>query len=203
MAQRVEHFSVAVDANGETLEYLAFAGGDGTVTAVDVHFPSGCVNRVGAQVFYAQAQVIPRTANEYLRGNDQTRRFELSSFPTGSSWAVFLDSTDLYAHTIRLDFEIDELVAGEGNLLGLPPVVLFNLDETLPGIVERYDLSAFTLPTGSGLPVVPGVAPAPTGASGSQAELDGLRLALASASSPQMAADIQARIAQLVALGFR
>lgn len=208
MAERIEHFSSTVDPNGEGLDFLTFAGGDGTVVAISVHFPSGCADRVGAQVFYAGLQVIPRTAGQYLRGNAEGRRFELAGFPTGSSWSVFLNSTDIYQHTIRFDFEIDELTVSEGGTLDFPPLVLMTLDQELPGIVESIDLTGVPAFAGGGFPTISGGTVTLSGlgggvtVDGTQAELDSLRLAILSSTSPQQTASMQARIDQLIAEGF-
>jgi hypothetical protein len=202
MAQRVEHFTLTVPANGDVLDFVTFAGGDGTVDAITAHFPSGCVNKVGVQVFYASFQVIPRTAGAFLRGNDQDRRFDLESFPTGSSWALYGVSTDRYQHKIRFDFEMDELLAGQGARLGLPPLVLMPIDESLVGVIQNFDFGEFQMPAGGGLPTLGGGTVGSSPVIGSQAELDNLRVAIRSASSPQQVADMQARINELVAAGW-
>lgn len=204
MAQRVERFAVSVDANGESVELADFAGGEGIVTAIGVEFPSGCAQLVGAQVFYAGVQLVPRTPGEWLRGNGQTRRFELTGFPTGTSWSLFLDSTDLYAHTITFTFELDEVQVGGAGAFDFPPLVLIPFDESLIGAIQQVQLDGSQVSALGGIPLPGGGVSGGGGTTGPdyQAELDALRVAILSASTEQQRLDMQARINQLVAMGY-
>jgi hypothetical protein len=164
MSERLEEFAITVAAGSSGLDLVDFAGGDGVVTAVRVYFPSGCAGKVGVQVWQSGVRVVPKTENVYLRANAKELRFETNAYPTGNAWGMFSVSSDLYDHTIRLGFEINEIAGAEGEF-GFPPVVFVPLDVRL--------LGTLTVPSGSiagelsGLSVPPGVGGILGGAGGS------------------------------------
>ncbi len=200
MAQRLEHFNATVAGNAQARQTLAFAGGDGTVVAITVRFPSGCADLVGAQVFYGDLQVIPKTLGAFLRGNAQDHRIDTSDYPTGTGWTTFLRSTDRYPHTLRFDFEVNEVALADPLGGAFPPIVLVPLDVSLTGSL---------LPTLGDLPPIGGgVLPiiTPPGGTGSgadlQATLDRLRVSILSAANAEARAGMQQLIDELVALGY-
>jgi hypothetical protein len=138
VAERLEEFAITVAAGSEGLDLVEFAGGDGVVTAIRIHFPSGCANKVGVQVWHSGMRAVPKTAGGYVRANDKELRFETRNYPTGQTWGMFSSSTDIYDHTITLGFEIDELTPADLEF-GWPPVVFVPFDSRLVGMVTTPD----------------------------------------------------------------
>ena len=72
-------------------------------------------------IFYAGTQIIPKRADQWIKGNNETRSFNLDDFPTGDTWGWVGYNNGTKAHSFRVYFHVNEIGA---DVTPLPPVVL-------------------------------------------------------------------------------
>jgi hypothetical protein len=114
------HFAISSGGALET-ESFRLTGGPGDVTQIRVVIPAGHANLTRLRIFYEDSQVIPRSADTWLRGNGRQLWFDIRDKPTGDGWKVKGDNNGTMTHTFHIFFGIDELVADEL----IPELVLF------------------------------------------------------------------------------
>jgi len=143
----IRHFERTEPSGGSTTTVTtnALTINQGTVTAIEIHMPSGHAGLSGIQIAYNEQQIIPEPPDDFYHGNKRTIRRELSEiFPTGGKWYVRTYNADQhYDHTFSIDFEIDALDLAGG---ALPPIL------RLRGALE--DATASAVPGGGG-PAIP------------------------------------------------
>lgn len=72
--------------------------------------PAGHSGLTGIGVAYGHNVVLPSNTGAFLSGDDDKLPFDMSSYPDGVSWSVFLCNLDLQSHVWLVIFEGDTLV---------------------------------------------------------------------------------------------
>lgn len=121
MANRIEGFDVSFPAGTQVATPVTINTPfpDGTVVRVDVQVPPGPSGLVGWAILHSQQQIIPRKTGQYIVADDSDFSWALEDYPVGSLWAFRGYNTDIYVHTIHVQFLINELATPE-----TPPPVL-------------------------------------------------------------------------------
>jgi hypothetical protein len=124
MADRVHAFDVTIPAGTAKASpaTTALSMLEGRVVRMALTFPDGCVGLVGIGVHYAHTQVIPFDVNTWLLANGVRLQFDLHNYPTGNQWALIGYNTDVYDHTIYVEFEVNEFGTGEIAAITFLPV---------------------------------------------------------------------------------
>ena len=138
MAQRIENYHVtpAVGTTPTNYQSDALDFPVGEVLAFVLHIPAGHRGQTGFQLAYGGTQVIPRRGDAYYIGNKESRRFELDDpFPGGNGWFAQSYNRGRYAHTFKLQVEIDEVTFATELM---PPVILLPYAGGAP---EAFDAS--------------------------------------------------------------
>lgn len=126
VADRIEPFSAPIPAGTAQatplVTNLSFA--DGQVTRIIVTVPPGPSGFVGFQLWHKGGQVIPYVGAEWVIADDRVIDWPVTNFPTADGWQIAAYNTDIYDHTLYLEFLIDEIpvtAAGPIPLLNLNP----------------------------------------------------------------------------------
>lgn len=88
---------------------------------VTITIPDGHSGLTGIGVAFGHNVVIPANENAFISGNDWTFPFDLSSYPNGVTWSVFMCNLDLIAHVWQVIFEGDNLPDTPGSSAAPPP----------------------------------------------------------------------------------
>jgi hypothetical protein len=88
---------------------------DGNVVRLEIIVPPGPSGLVGFKVRHSSQVVIPFAGTDWIVADDEKMDWPMSGYPTGNKWSVQQYNTDIYNHTVRYRFHVDEL----GN--ALPP----------------------------------------------------------------------------------
>jgi len=110
VADRIEQFEIMVPASTAiaTPQTTALSMPDGIVVALEFAVPPGPSGLVGWMLLHSTQQVIPRTPGTYFVMDNDIRHWDLHNFPTGDAWAIQSYNTDVFPHTIRFTFLVDE-----------------------------------------------------------------------------------------------
>ena len=133
MAQRIHRVEItSPHGNGpinSTLERTDFP--PGVVEAITVEIPSGHVGKTGIRIWYNDAQLIPRNASTWLKGNKKTIRYDFDDpHPGGVGWYVDHYNAGRRDHTFYFVVELSELADA---LLNPPVLLLRQYGETYAG----------------------------------------------------------------------
>ena len=111
MADRVESFVVTFPAGTPQANPLTVATpfNDGVVTAIRVRVPNGPMGTMGFTVGYSGQSIVPDTAGTWLVMNDEKWELPLSNNPTGAGWQLRGYNTDVFNHSVYIQYLIDEL----------------------------------------------------------------------------------------------
>ena len=88
---------------------------------VTITIPDGHAGLTGIAVAFGHNAVIPSNKGGFISGNDWTFPFDLSDYPNGVSWSVFVVNLDTIAHTWQVIFEGDTLPDTPGSVAAPPP----------------------------------------------------------------------------------
>lgn len=145
MASQVNDYDVFVFSDtpkGSFASSLDFE--PGTVLSIDVRIPKGHAGKTGIQIWYHDAQVIPKQADLWYVGNGVSKKWELEDpFPGGLGWRAEAYNNGKRDHTFYVTVETDPL----GLSALFPPVLL--LRQAVPGGTEFTDTelgAPFALP---------------------------------------------------------
>lgn len=72
--------------------------------------PAGHAGLTGIAAGYGHQPVIPDNAGSYIQGDDDVVHLELSNYPAGPQWSVFMFNLDPEAHSWQVRFEFDEII---------------------------------------------------------------------------------------------
>lgn len=128
MAQRIEVFAVPVTAGtakSSAVETdLSFV--DGTVVGIEIIIPDGHCGLTGIALMQAHSQVIPKTLDTFITGNNEPIKWPVEGFLNNGSWSALCYNTDVYDHTFHLRFLVNEnTLTGPGTLgFSQPPLVI-------------------------------------------------------------------------------
>lgn len=112
MADRIEPFAVTIPANTPIAAPLVtdtdFA--DGIVTHITITVPPGPSGFVGFKFTHMGGPVIPYTGANYFIADDRVIEWDLTNMPTATGWQLVAYNTDVYPHTLYIEYHINEIV---------------------------------------------------------------------------------------------
>lgn len=88
---------------------------------VTITIPAGHSGLTGIGVAFGHNVVIPANTGAFISGDDDLFRFDLSSYPNGVTWSVFMVNLDLQAHVWQVIFEGDNLPVTSAAQIPAPP----------------------------------------------------------------------------------
>ncbi len=125
MAQRIEGFDVTfppgTPVGNPVVIPTPFV--DAVVTRIDVQVPDGPSGLMGWAILHSQQQIIPHKVGQYIVANNHDFSWEVEKYPTGALWAFQGYNTDVYSHTIHVQFLLDEIGIVFPSSVQLVPIV--------------------------------------------------------------------------------
>lgn len=111
MADRIEPFVVTIPAGTSIAGAQTFPMlfPDGIVTHITITVPPGPSGFVGFQLRHKGGPVIPYVGNTFIIADDRVIEWPVSNMPTATGWELFGYNTDVYDHTLYLEFQVDEI----------------------------------------------------------------------------------------------
>lgn len=94
------------------------------VTQVDWQVPPGPGGLMGWALTIAGQPVIPRNPGAYIIADDVARSWLLEGYPDQGQWQVTGYNTDIYDHSVFLDFLLELVDSGPAAVTLLPNVAL-------------------------------------------------------------------------------
>jgi hypothetical protein len=93
----------------------------GIVVSIEVQIPKGHAGKTGIQIWYNEAQLVPRQDDKWFTGNGTKTKVELDDpFPGGLGWRAEAYNLGKRPHTFWVIVETDPL----GLAVLFPPVLL-------------------------------------------------------------------------------
>lgn len=129
MPSEVRSFQVTIPA-GTPLSALftqAIVFPPRTVTQIDWKVPPGPSGLMGWQLTIAGQQVIPVNAGAFVVADNAERSWPITGLPDQGQWQLTGYNTDIYPHTVYLDFLLDLNQAPSGT-----PAQISNADLSSP-----------------------------------------------------------------------
>jgi len=104
MADRIELFEITTPAGTLSSAPISTALTmlEGRIDVIELTIPGGHAGLTGLAFFHSGVQVIPKSAGTFLRGDDQSMRWEVARYPTGAKWTVKTYNLDVFSHTHHL-----------------------------------------------------------------------------------------------------
>lgn len=100
--------SVAASA---AVEVAAVMDSSYTVVSCTIVIPDGHAGLTGIALAQGHTIVVPRNPGAFLSGNDEIETFDLTGYPTGAPWTVFVCNNDLQPHTWQTRWALAGAVA--------------------------------------------------------------------------------------------
>ena len=124
MADRIEPFTVLIPAGTAIAapQVSALDFDDGIVTQINITVPPGPSGFVGFQFTHKGGKVIPSTGNTFIIADDRQIAWPVSNMPTASGWQLRAYNTDIYPHTLYIEFMIDEIPVAPPASVTLVPI---------------------------------------------------------------------------------
>lgn len=124
MADRIEIFAVTVAANtaknAPQISNTLF--NDGIVRHITITVPDGPSGFMGFNFLHMGGPVIPYTGNGFVIANNRVIEWDVSNMPTASGWQLQAYNTDIYPHTVYLEYLIDEIPVKQSTTIPLIPI---------------------------------------------------------------------------------
>lgn len=124
MADRIQPFAVTVPP--ATLKAFPLVTNlffqDGVVTRIITTVPPGPSGLVGFNYLHLGGPVIPVFGGGFFVADGRVIDWTVTGMPTSSGWQIQAYNTDIYPHTIYIEFLVDEIVSPLP-----PPVTLVNI----------------------------------------------------------------------------
>jgi len=110
MASRVEVFDVTVPAATSIVapQATALPFDDGVVQRIEILIPPGPSGLVGFRITHSGDTVIPHDRSKWIIADDDTLKWDVENYPTGSAWGFTAYNLDIYDHTLYLRFFVVE-----------------------------------------------------------------------------------------------
>lgn len=110
MANRIESFTVTIPKGtlASAPVNIATDFNPGIVERITFTVPPGPSGLMGFQFAYGNAVIIPHDNSKWLIFDDVSKDWPIDEYPTGSYWAVIGYNTDVFDHTIYVDYHITE-----------------------------------------------------------------------------------------------
>lgn len=83
--------------------------------------PAGHAGLTGIAAGYGHQPVIPDNGAAFIQGDDDVVHLELSNYPAGPQWSVFMFNLDPEPHSWQVRFEFDEII-GQPVLTDIVPI---------------------------------------------------------------------------------
>jgi hypothetical protein len=136
LASEIRSFQVTVPANtpqsAPVTQSVAFP--PRTVTAVRWKVPPGPSGLMGWALTYAGNPVIPRVQGTYIVTDNDADTWPLEGYPDQGNWSVTAYNTDIYPHTVYLDFLLDQNSAATPQPVQIPNADLSSAPADASGI---------------------------------------------------------------------
>lgn len=88
---------------------------------LSVVIPAGHSGLTGISAGYGHQPVIPDNRGQFISGDNDVVHLELSNYPAGPQWSVFMFNLDLQPHSWQVRFEFDEII-GTAVLTDIVPI---------------------------------------------------------------------------------
>jgi len=110
MADRIHAFQVTIPPATAiaTPQVTALSFPAGIVTDIHITVPPGPSGLVGFQISHSNEVVIPHRGTTFIIADDRPIDWPLRHFPIGNAWRIRAYNTDVYPHTLYLEFMVDE-----------------------------------------------------------------------------------------------
>lgn len=110
MAQRIETFEISIPAGTAIAapQTTALAFNRGIVDRMEMLVPPGPSGLVGFRILHSGDVVIPYDRSKWVIADNDTLKWDLEDYPTGSAWAITAYNTDVYDHTLYLRLFVRE-----------------------------------------------------------------------------------------------
>lgn len=79
---------------------------EGVVEQVDLMVPPGSSGLMGFQLWVLGGQVVPTNLGGYFIWDGRTQSLVLSDLPDSGAWQVVGYNTDIYDHTVYVDYQV-------------------------------------------------------------------------------------------------
>lgn len=114
MADRIEPFTVTIPPGVAiaTPQTFSLSFDDGVVTRIIVTIPPGPSGFMGFQFRHKGGPVIPYTGGQFIVGDDRVVDWPVANMPTADGWELYAYNTDIYQHSVYIEFLIDEIPVG-------------------------------------------------------------------------------------------
>ena len=124
MADRIEPFAVPVPAGTAIAapQRTAMPFADGVVERIVITVPPGPSGFVGFQLAHKGQSVIPYTGSTFIVADDRIIDWPISNFPTATGWELVAYNTDVFVHTLYLEFLINEIPTAVAAPVTLLPI---------------------------------------------------------------------------------
>lgn len=136
MASEIRSFQVTIPANtpqtAPITQSVAFP--PRTVTAVRWKVPPGPSGLMGWALTYAGNPAIPRVQGTYIVTDNDADTWGLEGYPDQGNWSVTGYNTDIYDHTVYLDFLLDQNTAPDTTTPQIPNADLSSPPPDLSGL---------------------------------------------------------------------
>lgn len=146
MASEIRSFQVTIPAGTPVASPFvqAIVFPPRTVTQIDWKVPPGPSGLMGWALTIAGQPVIPNNPGAYIVADNVARSWPLSGFPDQGQWQLTGYNTDIYPHTVYLDFLLEQNASPSG---APAQIAAADLSAQLPG-AQASALPDLTLAAG-------------------------------------------------------
>ena len=122
MADRIEWFEFTIPANTPQSAPVSFPMkfNFGTVVEIDVKVPPGPAGNMGFFISAGGSQFIPRTFGSFIFPDSDYLTWPVANAINSGSWGLTAFNTDVWAHTIQVAFQINEVQGSPELAFGAP-----------------------------------------------------------------------------------
>lgn len=126
---QVEVYDVSCPANtgaNNAIEIGQIGDPSSQVSSVIIRIPAGHAGLTGIALAYGHQPVIPRNTGAFLSGDDDTFSFDLTDYPAGVPWSVFVCNLDILSHVWQVTWEMEtaDTTVQPAAAVILPPSVI-------------------------------------------------------------------------------
>lgn len=111
MADRIEPFVLPIPAatplNAPIVLPTSFL--PGIVTRVSITVPPGPSGLMGFLIQHKGQPLIPYLGGTFFVADNRTLTWAVTNMPTNTGWEFLCYNTDIYPHSLYIEYEIDEI----------------------------------------------------------------------------------------------
>ena len=123
MAERVEKFAL-VAAAGASGAFQNHTFLDGVVTRLELYVPAGHAGLTAWAFYYADTQLVPKTAGATIVADDEQFEWDLEAVPIGTGYRSKYTNSDDFAHTFHIQVWLEEFGTGGDEFSDLPVLIV-------------------------------------------------------------------------------